>query len=457
MRAHSEGDAPALPGRAVTAPSPSGRFTDKADMTALLGAFCFLLSAIEYMLPKPMPFMRLGIANLPILLAVDLLPFPWFLTLALVKVIGMSVISGSLFSYVALFSLAGTMTAAIVMWGARKLGGKLISQIGVSILGAMASNAVQIFIARWLVFGEAAWLIAPLFLAMGLVTGTALGLFAEHFAARSTWFALASGRPAAEAWSPSESGVVGEGSGQADSSGAAKPGRKGEAVLRGAQGRASARARARAEKASAGRAGRRKAFEASFSPFPAALSGAVLAVAFLFEGNLAVKAALFALFAAAVVLAGKRFSFPTMLIVSAGIVLANLLVPSGRVLFSLGPLAVTQFALTDGVVKALTFEGLMLISKASIMPGLRLPGRLGGIVASAFLYYDRIIEYKGKVRAASLASDSDAMMRAVWEDESLEPQGIRAAPDPRPRAAIRKGDIALAAVTAAVAIVSILV
>lgn len=164
-----------------------------ADLTALLGAFCFILSAIEYMLPKPLPFMRLGIANLPILLAVDLLPFPWFLTLAVVKVIGMSVISGTLFSFVALFSLLGTFSAALVMWAARKAGGKWITQIGVSILGAITSNAIQIFVARYVVFGEVAWLIAPLFVLTGLVTGTALGIFAAHFAETSQWYAYASG------------------------------------------------------------------------------------------------------------------------------------------------------------------------------------------------------------------------------------------------------------------------
>jgi heptaprenyl diphosphate synthase len=146
------------------------------------------------MVPKPLPFMRLGIANLPILLAVDILPLPWFIVLALVKVVGMSVISGSLFSYVALFSLAGTLVAALVMWGARRLGGKLISAVGVSVLGAVASNAVQIFIAKYVVFGEAARLIAPLFLVMGLVTGTVLGLFVERFAATSVWYARITGR-----------------------------------------------------------------------------------------------------------------------------------------------------------------------------------------------------------------------------------------------------------------------
>jgi heptaprenyl diphosphate synthase len=167
----------------------------RADLTALLGAFCFFLSAVEYMIPKPLPFMRLGIANLPILLAVDLLPLPWYLVLALVKVVGMSVISGSLFSYVALFSLAGTLVAAAVMWTAKKAGGKLISSVGVSILGAVASNAVQIVIARFVIFGEAARLIAPVFLVMGLVTGAILGLFTERFAATSKWYRIAKGDP----------------------------------------------------------------------------------------------------------------------------------------------------------------------------------------------------------------------------------------------------------------------
>ncbi len=183
-------------------PSTEAPRGSRADVTALLGAFCFFLSAVEYMVPKPLPFMRLGIANLPILLAADLLPLPWFLVLALVKVVGMSVISGSLFSYIAVFSLAGTLVAALVMWVARKALGGLVSAVGVSVLGAVSSNAVQVLVARVVVFGEAARLIAPLFLAMGLVTGTLLGLFAEAFAAKSAWYARASaqrkGAPAPE-------------------------------------------------------------------------------------------------------------------------------------------------------------------------------------------------------------------------------------------------------------------
>ncbi len=362
-----------------------------ADLTALLGAFCFILSAIEYMLPKPLPFMRLGIANLPILLAVDLLPFPWFLTLAVVKVIGMSVISGTLFSFVALFSLLGTFSAALVMWAARKAGGKWITQIGVSILGAITSNAIQIFVARYVVFGEVAWLIAPLFVLTGLVTGTALGIFAAHFAETSQWYAYASGMHLG-GYTPSVPEI-------------------------GAETPKPAAARQKKQKKGEKRAQRRQRFESMFTPWQLALAGAAVALVFLFERRLAVKTAFFIFFILATYYAGKRFSLLTTLLVSAGIVVTNLLIPSGRVLARLGPLTVTEFALTEGLLKALTFEGLMFLSKASIMQGLTIPGKLGSIISSAFLYYDRIIEYKGKVRPATLSGDIDAMMFAVWRKE----------------------------------------
>jgi heptaprenyl diphosphate synthase len=177
--------------RASTPPHSDAVIRSYADITALLGSFCFFLSALEYMVPKPLPFMRLGIANLPILLAADLLPLPWYLALALVKVFGMSIISGSLFSYVAIFSLAGTLSAALVMWLARRALGRLVSAVGVSILGAVASNAVQMIIASVVVFGDAVRLIAPAFLATGLATGALLGVFAELFVGKSRWYARA--------------------------------------------------------------------------------------------------------------------------------------------------------------------------------------------------------------------------------------------------------------------------
>ena len=156
---------------------------------ALLGAFCMFLSTIEFMIPKPMPFMRLGIANLPLMLALDILSFPKFLVLIGIKVLGQALITGTLFSYIFLFSLAGTALAGISMYALRRaLGGK-VSFIGVGTLGAMMSNISQMALAWLFIFGNAVRFIAPPFFAAGLITGVALGIFCEIFARRSSWYA----------------------------------------------------------------------------------------------------------------------------------------------------------------------------------------------------------------------------------------------------------------------------
>jgi heptaprenyl diphosphate synthase len=156
---------------------------------AFLGAICLFLSTVEYLIPKPIPFLRVGIANLPILMSLDLLPAPLLLLLVVLKVLGQGLIGGTLFSYVFLFSAAGSFASALAMLAVRRLLGSRISLVGVGVLGALFSNTAQILLARLLIFGEGAWLIAPPFLALGTVTAALLGVFAERFVARSRWLA----------------------------------------------------------------------------------------------------------------------------------------------------------------------------------------------------------------------------------------------------------------------------
>jgi len=136
-----------------------------------------------------MPFMRIGIANLPLMLALDLFPLGSFILLTAIKILGQAVITGSLFSYVFLFSLAGSTVSAAAMFAARRgFGARRIGFVGVGTLGAMLSNLAQVLMARLFIFGPSAKYIAPPFLAAGIVTGIALGLFCEAFTARSRWY-----------------------------------------------------------------------------------------------------------------------------------------------------------------------------------------------------------------------------------------------------------------------------
>jgi heptaprenyl diphosphate synthase len=133
--------------------------------------------------------MRIGIANLPLMLALDMFPFPPFILLAAVKVIGQALITGTLFSYIFLFSLAGTAVSAPAMFVLRRVFRPTrMSFIGIGTVGAFLSNITQLVLARFFIFGQSVRYIAPPFLAAGLLTGAALGFFCEYFSRRSRWY-----------------------------------------------------------------------------------------------------------------------------------------------------------------------------------------------------------------------------------------------------------------------------
>ena len=157
---------------------------------ALLGALCLFLSTVEYMIPKPLPFMRIGIANLPLMLALDIFSFRVFMILAGIKILGQALITGTLFSYIFLFSLAGTVLSAVSMYALRRLfTPRRISFVGIGTAGAMMSNITQMVLAWVFIFHDNVRYIAPPFLAAGLVTGIILGAFCEAFTRRSQWYA----------------------------------------------------------------------------------------------------------------------------------------------------------------------------------------------------------------------------------------------------------------------------
>ncbi|WP_422480351.1 Gx transporter family protein [Pleomorphochaeta sp. DL1XJH-081] len=160
----------------------------RVEFVALLAAFALFLSTVEYMIPKPVPFMRIGLANLPLLIGLGILNNREYILLALLKVLGQGLITGTIFSYIALFSLGGTISSAFVMFVMFRYGKHWISLLGISMAGAMASNITQLQLSRAILFGDAARLIAPPFLIVGLATSIILGIFAQRFVDHSAWY-----------------------------------------------------------------------------------------------------------------------------------------------------------------------------------------------------------------------------------------------------------------------------
>jgi uncharacterized membrane protein len=156
----------------------------------LLAACCLFLSAFEYIIPKPFPFLRIGLANLPILIGMTFLSFPSFVLLVFLKIFIQGLVYGTLFSHIIILSAGGTAASSMVMYILYTKGKQYISFIGISITGALVSNSVQLYLAGILFFGSTVWLISPPFYIIGGISGLFLGLFTNNFIKKSTWLAL---------------------------------------------------------------------------------------------------------------------------------------------------------------------------------------------------------------------------------------------------------------------------
>ncbi|QTQ10767.1 Gx transporter family protein [Treponema parvum] len=169
---------------------------DKVRLISFFTALCMFLSAVEYAIPKPLPFLRLGLTNLPVLLSLSVLKKRDVLLLILLKILAQGFVSGTLFSYIFLFSAAGSFASGITMLALYTVlkKSKYISVIGLSLAGSLANNLSQIALARLIIFGKNTRFIAPVLLASGLVTGVLIGIFAEFFTSKSKWFSLIRGR-----------------------------------------------------------------------------------------------------------------------------------------------------------------------------------------------------------------------------------------------------------------------
>ncbi len=337
--------------------------TFSATDTAILAAFCMFLSVIEYLIPKPLPFMRIGLANVPILISLIIFPVRGTLLLSVLKILGQGLVNGTLFSYIFVFSAAGSLSSSLMMLAVFHLLGKKVSLVGVSIAGAMASNIIQIALARQFIFGEAAILIAPPFLTIGLVSALILGLFTRSFIKQSAWVAASL----------------------------------------------------------AGNAGPDKASTASGRSDPYSrflfICGIITIPAFIFQPDIILKSALTIFFIILASARGKKFKLLPNLLMAAGITAANLLTPFGRVLAEIGSLKITQGALEAGISKAALIIGLIYISRSSIRKGLSFPGRLGSLISLVFYYFEKITEGE-KLGRKNLIAKLDEKLFSLSEEDS---------------------------------------
>ena len=143
---------------------------------ALLAALALIFGYIEFLIPISLaaPGIKLGIANIVIVIALYKLGWKWTLPINVVRVLLSALLFGSMFS--ALYSLAGALLSFIVM-AILKACGKF-SIVGVSMAGGVAHNVGQLLVACFAMQTFNVLYYYPVLLISGLATGIGIGILA---------------------------------------------------------------------------------------------------------------------------------------------------------------------------------------------------------------------------------------------------------------------------------------
>ncbi|MBC8526877.1 MAG: Gx transporter family protein [Candidatus Cloacimonetes bacterium] len=153
----------------------------KHNKPLILSAFSIiavLFFILENFLPKPLPFFRIGLANIFVLLIMIKIDLFSALIVSLSKIILGNLFSGLLFTPVILFSLLSSLVALLAMYLSTrsKIG---FSLIGISIIGALFHNITQLGVAYVLLIRNARiFTLFPIMVVLALITGIITGFIA---------------------------------------------------------------------------------------------------------------------------------------------------------------------------------------------------------------------------------------------------------------------------------------
>ncbi len=110
----------------------------------LLTAASLVLFVFESFLPSPVPWLKIGLANIVTVTVLARDGFRAALAVTLVRVVIGSLLLGSFLSPAFLLSLSGALVALAAMAAARAAAPRLLSVVGVSIVGAVGHNVGQL-------------------------------------------------------------------------------------------------------------------------------------------------------------------------------------------------------------------------------------------------------------------------------------------------------------------------
>ena len=162
----------------MSSPVNSSRIqrTRRLAFGAMFAALALIFSYVEVLIPVPVPIpgVKLGIANLVIIIALYRMGFRYAFTINCIRII----IAGLLFSGVfgMIYSFAGGILSIVIMFLLKRTG--LFSMTGVSMAGGVAHNLGQLITACLIVSNFKLMSYFAVLLFSGLISGIIIGILA---------------------------------------------------------------------------------------------------------------------------------------------------------------------------------------------------------------------------------------------------------------------------------------
>ena len=150
----------------------------KIALCAMLMALAMIFSYVEVLIPINLgvPGIKLGIANLVVVVGLFFLPAGEVLMISVARILLMGYLFGNGMSI--LYSLAGGLLSFLVMFLLKHIKGFSIT--GVSIAGGVTHNVAQICVAALVVQNRKLFYYLPALLVAGVITGMLIGILSFH-------------------------------------------------------------------------------------------------------------------------------------------------------------------------------------------------------------------------------------------------------------------------------------
>lgn len=146
---------------------------------ALLSAVGLILFVFEAYIPRPLPWMKLGLGNVATLLGLFWYGIRGAMAVTLVRLFLGPLLLGTLLTPAFLLSAGGGLASLCMMAVVYRYGGSAFSVIGVSVWGALAHNMAQLLLAYVVLIGKGQVVVLmPMLVLSSVVMGVLTGVLA---------------------------------------------------------------------------------------------------------------------------------------------------------------------------------------------------------------------------------------------------------------------------------------